>query len=119
MACLRLKPTSDAPLPAKIIRLRRSDRRAKAHISTKPDIFRRQFPELAEGRCAFQVLGRPCPAGVSAAARRGALVPPPAGFIAMPVHVPPALRGGFAPPPCPGGFEIRKNCIASKRAKFR
>ena len=44
-----------------------------------------------------QVLGRPCPAGVSAAARRGALVPPPAGFSAMPMHVPPALRGGFVP----------------------
>ena len=57
MACLRLKPTSDAPLaqglPAKIIRLHRSGRRAKAHISMKPDYFRRQFPELAEGRCAF------------------------------------------------------------------
>jgi hypothetical protein len=57
MARLRLKPTSDAPLPpglsTKIIRLRRSGRRAKAHISTKPDGFCRQFPELAEGGCAF------------------------------------------------------------------
>ena len=38
-----------------------------------------------------QVLGRPCPAGVSAAARRGALVPPPAGFTAPT----PGLRGGL------------------------
>jgi hypothetical protein len=57
MACLRLKPTSDAPLaqglPAKITRLHRSGRRAKARISMKPDNFRRQSPELAEGRCAF------------------------------------------------------------------
>jgi hypothetical protein len=57
MACLRLKPTSDAllpqGLPAKIIRLHRSGRQAKAHISMKPDNFRRQIPELAGGRCAF------------------------------------------------------------------
>ena len=57
MACLRLKPASDAPLPqglpAKIIRLHKSGRRVKAHISMKPDNFRRLFPELAEGRCAF------------------------------------------------------------------
>jgi hypothetical protein len=44
MACFRLKPTSDAPLPqgppAKIIRLHRSGRQAKAHISMKPDYLR-------------------------------------------------------------------------------
>jgi hypothetical protein len=65
MACLRLKPTSDAPLPqglpAKIIRLHRSGRRAKAHISMKPDNFRRLFPELAEGRCAFSGAWSPLP----------------------------------------------------------
>jgi hypothetical protein len=48
-----------------------------------------------------QVLGRPCPAGVSAAARRGAPVPPPAGFTAMPLRLPPSPMGGFAPPPPP------------------
>ena len=65
MACLRLKPTSDAPLPqglpTKIIRLHRSGRQAKAHISMKPDDFRRQFPELAEGRCAFSGAWSPLP----------------------------------------------------------
>jgi hypothetical protein len=65
MACLRLKPTSDAPLPqglpTKIILLHRSGRQAKAHVSMKPDDFRRQFPELAEGRCASSGAWSPLP----------------------------------------------------------
>jgi hypothetical protein len=43
MACLRLNPTSDAPLaqgpPAKIIRLRQSGRQAKAHICISAAIY--------------------------------------------------------------------------------
>ena len=58
MACLRLKPTSDAllpqGLPAKIIRLRRSGRQAKAHISTKPDDFRRP-PRNRHGHLAVRL----------------------------------------------------------------
>ena len=65
-----------------------------------------------------QVLGRPCPAGVSAAARRGALLPPPAGFTAMPMHLPPALRGGFARPPAPGGSGARKKSQSLKACKI-
>jgi hypothetical protein len=50
-------------LPTKIIRLHRSGRQAKAHISMKPkpDNFRRRFPELAEGRCAFSGAWSPLP----------------------------------------------------------
>ena len=112
MACLRLKPTSDAPLaqglPAKIIRLHGSGRRAKAHISMKPDYFRRQFPELAEGRCAFSGAWSPlsrwrkrrCAArGTSAPARRlyrnaDALTSRAAGW--------------FRAPPCPRRLRGKK-----------
>ena len=69
------------------------------------------------GRCPAALLRLFC--AVSAAARRGALVPPPAGFSAMPIQVPPALRGGFAPSPCPGRLPGQeKNRKASKQAKF-
>ena len=123
MACLRLKPASDAPLPqglpTKIIPLHRSGRRAKAHISMKPDYFRRQFPELAEGRCAFSGAWSPlsrwrkrrCAArGTSAPARRlyrnaDALTSRAAGwFRALPL------------PREASGQE--KNRKASKHAKF-
>jgi hypothetical protein len=96
MACLRLKPTSDAPLaqglPAKIIRLHRSGRQAKAHISMKPDNFRRQFPGLAKGRCAFSGAWSPlsrwrkrrCAVrGTSAPARRFYHPPPPSGLCGL------------------------------------
>jgi hypothetical protein len=121
MACLRLKPTFDAPLaqglPAKIIRLHRSGRRAKAHISMKPNYFRRQFPELAEGRCAFSGAWSPLSRWRKRRCAARALLPPPAGFTAMPMHLPPALRGGFArlPQEAPGQEKNRK---ASKHAKF-
>ena len=122
MACLRLKPTSDAPLaqglPAKIIRLHRSGRRAKAHISMKPDDFRRQFPELAEGRCAFSGAWSPlsrwrkrrCAArGTFAPARRlyrnaDALTSRAAGW--------------FRAPPCPRRSGARKKSQSLKACKI-
>ena len=109
MACLRLKPASDAPLPqglpTKIIRLHRSGRQAKAHISMKPDDFRRQFPELAEGRCAFSGAWSPLPRwrkrrcaarGTSAPARR----------LYRNADARTSRAAGWFRALCPGGFRL-------------
>jgi hypothetical protein len=111
MACLRLKPTSDAQLPqglpTKIIRRRRSGRRAKAHISTKPDDFRRQFPELAEGRCAFSGAWSPLPCWRKRrCAARGNCAPARRFYRNADARTSCAV-GWFRAPPFPGGFGIK------------